>query len=234
MLSATGIVVKYGAATALDGVSIDINHAEMVALVGPNGAGKSTFANAMVGQVAIEQGSIEVDGSIALVPEGRQLFPDLTVDDNLRLGAWRLKNRDTSMVYELFPDLNQFRTQIAGRLSGGQQQMVSIGRALMARPDVLVIDELSLGLAPKVVMYLAEHLTRLNQENQTTVLLIEQEIGLAFGICERAYLIESGRIALSGKTKDLASNKHVREIYLGGLDASTNAIAQVMESTSNE
>lgn len=233
MLEARGVTVKYGSATVVEGVSLTVETGEMVALVGPNGAGKSTLANALVGQVPLHGGTVDVRGSVALVPEGRQLFPDLTVDDNLRLGAWRLKRPDTAIVYELFPDLVKFRKQLAGRLSGGQQQMVSIGRALMAQPDVLVIDELSLGLAPKVVTYLAEHLVELNDKGMS-ILLIEQEVGLAFGICDRAYLLEGGRVALSGDSSDLASNAHVREIYLGGLDVDSTAISQVMEATLNE
>lgn len=229
MLSTEHLSVRYGTATALDDVSINIERGEMVALVGPNGAGKSTLANAVAGLIPVQQGTIEREGTVALVPEGRQLFPDLTVDDNLRLGAWRNKQRDTSEIYEVFPDLQKFRRQPAGRLSGGQQQMVSIGRALMARPEIMVIDELSLGLAPIIVDLLADHLTSLNREKSTTILLIEQEVGLAFRICSRAYLLESGRVALSGPTHELAQNSHVREIYLGGLAVPTSAIEQVME-----
>lgn len=228
MLSATDIQVKYGTAVALEGVSLHLDRGEMVSLVGPNGAGKSTLANALAGLVPISRGDVCVDGNVALVPEGRQLFPDLTVDDNLRLGAWQRKDRATDSIYDLFPDLAQYRSKPAGKLSGGQQQMISIGRALMAKPDVLVIDELSLGLAPLVVDYLADHLSALNREDNTTILLIEQEVGLAFRMCSRAYLLETGSIVRSGPTAELSEDPHIREVYFGGLDVDTVSISEVM------
>jgi branched-chain amino acid transport system ATP-binding protein len=153
MIAVDGLVVRYGAATALDGVDLYVEAGELVALIGPNGAGKSTLVNTLAGIVRPFAGRYEVRGRIAVVPEGREVFPDLSVDDNLRLGGWRngRRGRDTSAIYELLPDLVRVRRQKAGLLSGGQQQMVSVGRALMGRPDVLVVDELSLGLAPLVV-----------------------------------------------------------------------------------
>jgi len=220
MLRITDLVVRYGAATAVDGVSLEIADGEMVALVGPNGAGKSSLVNAVSGLVKPASGRIELDGRSAQVPEGRQMFPDLTVDDNLRMGAWRLsrKARDPGRIYDLLPELVPLRRRRAGLLSGGQQQMVSIGRALMARPDVLLVDELSLGLAPLVTEKLVAHLQRINRESGTTILLIEQEIALAFEICARAYVLEAGRVVASGDTAELAGDKALAAIYFGDLD----------------
>jgi len=223
MLRITDLVVRYGAATAVDGVSLEIADGEMVALVGPNGAGKSSLVNAVSGLVKPAAGRIEIDGRSAQVPEGRQMFPDLSVDDNLRMGAWRLSRnaRDTARIYELLPELVPLRRRRAGLLSGGQQQMVSIGRALMARPELLLVDELSLGLAPLVTEKLVAHLRRINQESGTTILLIEQEVALAFEICARAYVLEAGRVVASGDTATLAGDKALAAIYFG--DLSTGA-----------
>lgn len=215
MLTVTDLVVRYGAATALDGVSLTISQGERVALVGPNGAGKSSLVNAISGVVAPASGSVVVDGRVAQVPEGRQMFAELTVDDNLRLGAWRTRPRDTTRMYELFPALVPLRRQRAGTLSGGQQQMVAVARALMSRPDLLVIDELSLGLAPLIAAELIEHLRSMNTEFGTTILLIEQEIGLAFDLCSRAYLLEAGRIVAEGSTDALRDDPALRAAYLG-------------------
>lgn len=217
------LVVRYGAATALDSVSLRVAPGEMVALVGPNGAGKSTLVNTLTGILTPASGSVVVRARIAQVPEGRQMFGDLTVDDNLRLGAWQLrgrgksrrKQRDTSWVYELLPDLVRVRDRKAGGLSGGQQQMVAVGRALMSRPEVLVIDELSLGLAPLIVADLAEHLTELNREQGTAVVLIEQNARLALDLCSRAYVLEAGRIAAEGDSADLAASPDIARAYLG-------------------
>lgn len=220
MLQVRDLVVRYGMATALDGVSLHVNAGEMVALVGPNGAGKSTLVNALTNMVKVTAGSIDTDARIVQVPEGRQMFSDLSVEDNLRLGAWKIKDRNPAPIYELLPDLYRLRKQPAGTLSGGQQQMVAIGRALMAQPELLVIDELSLGLAPMVVSELALHLQFLNKERGMSVLLIEQEIALAFSICSRAYLLEGGHVVLEGTTNELASNPAVKDVYLGGLEIS--------------
>ncbi|WP_349902414.1 ABC transporter ATP-binding protein [Parafrigoribacterium humi] len=221
MLKVDDVVVRYGAATALDGVSLTVEQGEMVALVGPNGAGKSTLVNAISSIVPVASGSITIGGTVAQVPEGRQLFADMTVDENLRLGAWKAKSRDTSTIYELLPDLVALRRHQAGTLSGGQQQMVAVGRALMAAPDLLVIDELSLGLAPLVVADLATHLKKLNQDRGTTILLIEQEVSLAFRLCSRAYLLEAGKIVTSGKSSDLAKDPVIQTAYLGEFSANT-------------
>jgi len=223
MLSVDDLVVRYGAATALDGVSLHVDDAELVALVGPNGAGKTSLVNAVSGIVKPVSGRIEVGGRVAQVPEGRQMFGELSVEDNLRLGAWRHRPKDPSPVYDLLPDLHRLRRQRADTLSGGQQQMVAVGRALMAQPDLLVVDELSLGLAPMVAAQLVEHLATLNRTRGTAVLLIEQEIGLAFELCSRAYVLESGRIKAEGSTAQLRDAPELQDAYFGGLDLTGTA-----------
>jgi branched-chain amino acid transport system ATP-binding protein len=215
MIEARELVVRYGAATALDGVSVSVRAGEMVALIGANGAGKTTLVNTVCGILRPASGQLSTSGRLALVPEGRHLFGPLTVDDNLRLGAWRdRKKRDTGHIYELLPELIPLRGQLAGRLSGGQQQMVALGRALMARPDVLVIDEMSLGLAPRVVEHLAGHLRERHAEG-LAVLLIEQNARLALDLCSRAYVLEAGRVVAEGPSADLAGSTEVAAAYLG-------------------
>src|SRR5690606_32684091 len=150
MIDVRDLVVSYGTATALDHVTLSVGKGEMVALLGPNGAGKSTLANTLAGLLTPASGEVRVDGRVALVPEGRQLFPDMSVADNLALGGWRSGQRDPAAVYELLPRLAELAGRRAGVLSGGEQQMVAVGRALMSRPDALVVDELSLGLAPNI------------------------------------------------------------------------------------
>ena len=145
------------------------------------------------------------------------MFPDMTVEDNLLLGGWSIRNRDLDEVLDLLPDLAALRRRKAGRLSGGQQQMVAVGRALMARPDLLVIDELSLGLAPLVVDELAGHLRLLNRERGTAVLLVEQEVGLAFDVCTRACVLDAGRVVASGTSSELTGTEVVRRAYFGDL-----------------
>jgi branched-chain amino acid transport system ATP-binding protein len=216
VLEVCDLVVRYGQATALDGVSLQVRPGEMVALIGPNGAGKTTLLNTICGLLPSSVGSYHLEGRVAQVPEGRQLFADMTVDDNLRLGAWRARRRDPASVYALFPRLREMRRRIAGTLSGGEQQMVAVGRALMAEPDLLAVDELSLGLAPLVVDDLAEHLLQLNRERGTSVLLVEQNARLALELCPRAYVLEAGRITLSGTSSELARNSAVQAAYLGG------------------
>ncbi|MBW6440170.1 ABC transporter ATP-binding protein [Actinoplanes hulinensis] len=212
------LTVRYSGATALDGVDLTVHEHEMVALIGANGAGKSTLVKALSGLLRPDSGTITVTGRLAQVPEGREMFGDLTVDDNLRLGGWRngRGGRDTTGAYELLPELAGIRTRRAGTLSGGQQQMVAIGRALMARPDILVIDELSLGLAPLIVTTLVDHLRALNTDRGLAVLLIEQNARLALDLCDRAYVLEAGRIALHGRAADLARDPRVAAAYLGG------------------
>jgi branched-chain amino acid transport system ATP-binding protein len=216
MLEVDGLVVRYGAATALDGVSLRLEPREMVALVGPNGAGKSTLLNTLSGILKPAAGRIRIEGRLAQVPEGRQLFGDLTVEDNLRLGAWRSGSRDPDRVYRLFPDLARLRHRRGDTLSGGEQQMVAVGRALMSDPDILAVDELSLGLAPLVVADLVQHLRTLNEERGMAVLLVEQNARLAFDVCGRAYIIEAGRVVADGSCADLANSAAVQRAYLGG------------------
>jgi branched-chain amino acid transport system ATP-binding protein len=216
MLDIRDLVVRYGQATALDGVSLRVEPGEMVALIGPNGAGKTTLLNTVCGLLGPSSGAFEVSGRIVQVPEGRQLFADMTVEDNLRLGAWRVRDRDPARVYDLFPPLRELRRRLAGTLSGGEQQMVAVGRALMGQPDLLAVDELSLGLAPMVVDDLAEHLSSLNRERGMSVLLVEQNARLALDLCPRAYVLEAGRIASSGTSAELARSAAVRAAYLGG------------------
>ena len=218
MLDVDDLVVRYGAATALDGVSLTVGDGELVALVGPNGAGKTSLVNAVSRIVRPASGRIVLGGRVAQVPEGRQMFGELSVEDNLRLGAWRHRPKDPTAVYELLPDLQRLRRQRTATLSGGQQQMVAVGRALMAQPDLLVIDELSLGLAPMIAAQLVDHLAELNRSRGTAVLLIEQEIGLAFELCSRAYVLESGQIVAEGTTDALREDPARQAAYFGGFD----------------
>jgi branched-chain amino acid transport system ATP-binding protein len=215
LIEVEGLSVRYGLATALEAISLEVSKGEIVALVGANGAGKSTLLNTLSGVVPSSGGRIRISGRLAHVPEGRQLFADLTVDDNLRLGAFRARERDTAWVYRILPELERTRKQRAGTLSGGQQQMVAIGRGLMAQPDVLAIDEMSLGLAPIVVSSLARTLLQLNAERGLAVLLVEQNARVAFSLCKRAYVLETGRIVASGTTEELARSSLVQSAYLG-------------------
>ena len=243
------LVVRYGPAVALDGVSLTIGVGERVALVGANGAGKTSLLNAVCGVVRPAAGTVHVLGDdvtgkrpndlvrrgITQVPEGRQVFPSLTVEANLLLGAfgrsfrteivtstlrYHRRRADVRLrlerLYSLLPKLFELRDRPAGRTSGGEQQMVAIGRALMAEPRGLAIDELSLGLAPLVVEQLAIFLRRLNEEEGVSILLVEQNAFLAFDLCERAYVLETGRVALAGKSSDVRDSPEVRSAYLGG------------------
>jgi len=210
------LTVRYGAAVALDAVTLAVRAGEMVALIGPNGAGKSTLVNTLSGILRPTAGRVTVTGRLAHVPEGRQMFGSLSVDDNLRLGAWRRRDRSTARIYAILSDLAPLRKHRAGQLSGGQQQMVALGRALMSRPQVLVIDEMSLGLAPLVVAGLAAHLRALNAEEGLAVLLIEQNARLALELCTRAYVLEAGRVVAHGSAAELASSPAVVAAYLGG------------------
>ncbi len=215
VIEVEALSVRYGLALALESVSLSVGKGEMVALIGPNGAGKTTLLNTLSGTLQKSGGRFSIRGCLAHVPEGRQLFSDLTVDDNLRLGAYRLRDRDTSWIYGLLPELERVRKQAAGTLSGGQQQMVALGRGLMSRPDVLAIDEMSLGLAPKVVKEVSRVITRLNAEQELGVLLVEQNAQLAFSLCSRAYVLEAGSIVASGSTADLGQDPAVKRAYLG-------------------
>lgn len=242
------LVVRYGPAVALDGVSLRLEAGERVALVGANGAGKSSLLNAVCGVVRPAGGEVRVGGDdvagktpnqivrrgLTQVPEGRQVFPSLPVEANLLLGAFgrsfrteivtstirylrrRAEARDRlERIYGLLPKLYELRDRPAGRTSGGEQQMVAIGRALMAEPRALAIDELSLGLAPLVVEQLVAFLHRLNEEDGVAILLVEQNALLAFDLCARAYVLETGRIVLEGESSQIRDRPEVHSAYLG-------------------
>ncbi len=244
------LVVQYGPAVAVDGVSLELAAGERVALIGPNGAGKSSLLNALCGLVKPAGGAVRIDGrdvtgrspgsivrlGVSQVPEGRQVFPSLPVEANLLLGAYgrnfgadpisatiryvrrRAQTHERlERVYTLLPALRELRDRPAGQTSGGEQQMVAIGRALMAEPRLLAIDELSLGLAPVIVQGLSEFLLKLNEDEDVAILLVEQNALLAFELCERAYVLEAGRIALEGPSAELRENERVHAAYLGGL-----------------
>jgi branched-chain amino acid transport system ATP-binding protein len=219
LIEVADLVVRYGAATALDQVDLTVAAGELVALIGPNGAGKSSLVNAIIGIVRPASGHARLRGRVALVPEGRQMFGDLSVEDNLALGAWRRRRgagaRDTGRVYDVLPQLAGLRDRRAGTLSGGEQQMVAFGRALMAEPDVIVVDELSLGLAPMVTADLAGHLREINASQGVAVLLIEQNARLALDLCDRGYVLEAGRIRARGSAAELAGSADVAAAYLG-------------------
>jgi branched-chain amino acid transport system ATP-binding protein len=248
LVEVNDLVVRYGQAVALDGVSLTLAHGERVALVGANGAGKTSLLNAVCGVVRPSSGSVAIDGvevtgktpnlvvrrGLTQVPEGRQVFPSLPVEANLLLGAfgrsfrteivtstirYMRRRRDVhsslERIYSLLPKLYELRERPAGRTSGGEQQMVAIGRALMAEPRALAIDELSLGLAPIIIEQLAEFLLRLNEEEQVAILLVEQNARLAFELCERAYVLETGRVVLQGESAAIRDRPEVHSAYLG-------------------
>ena len=228
MLEVAGLSAGYGRVQVLWDVDLSIGQQQIVALVGPNGAGKSTLLRALSGMIPISAGhatfrgqelggrSIDqiVDLGIAHVPEGRRLFPGLSVRDNLRLGGWRVNNRDVGRVVELFPALGDRLNQVAGSMSGGEQQMVAIARGLMGRPDLIMIDELSLGLAPMIVDEIIQRLPEIAASG-TSVLLVDQDVDAALAIAERAYVLETGHVVLSGKAGELLADQRVRESYLG-------------------
>lgn len=229
-----GIEVRYGQITALNGVSLEVAAGEMVTLIGANGAGKTTTLNAISGFLKPKSGAIwlgdrRIDGlepeqivdlGIVQVPEGRRVFAGLTVEDNLKVGAtrwysWRKNlSADLGRIYEMFPRLFERRRQLAWSLSGGEQQMLALGRALMARPSFLLLDEPSLGLAPNITQELMRTIVSLNRTG-TTVLLVEQDAHAALKIASRGYALELGSVALSGACKDLREDPRIRQIYLG-------------------
>jgi branched-chain amino acid transport system ATP-binding protein len=234
MLDVRGITIRYGPILAVEDVSFTVEPGEVVALLGANGAGKSSTLNAIAGVVKPAAGQIHwrgdrIDGmrpqrvvrkGVALVPEGRQLFPDLTVLDNLRLGAYARHDghavgEDLELVYEYFPLLRERTKQHAGTLSGGEQQMLAIGRALMARPTLLLLDEPSLGLAPKIVARIFDIITAISTEQDLSLLLVEQNAAGALNIASRANVLETGRLVLSGSADALRNDATVQESYLG-------------------
>ena len=235
MLQLENVVVKYGSFRALDGVDLEVGSGELVVLLGANGAGKSTIFRAISGLNKLAGGDIRfhgeslagkkpsqiVEAGIVQCPEGRKLFPQMSVLKNLMLGAY-VHRRDKAgnqkkleEVFSLFPILHERREQAAGSLSGGQQQMVAIGRALMGRPKALLLDEPSLGLAPLVVKQMFEIIQRINRAG-TTVLLAEQNAYAALGIAHRAYVIESGKIVMEGDRDALLKDEGIRKAYIGG------------------
>lgn len=234
MLSVKGLHTFYGKIHALKGIDLEINEGEIVTLVGSNGAGKSTLLNTITGLVHGSQGSIEFQGKnifnmaphkivgmgISMSPEGREIFPALSVQENLRLGAYIRKDTagiDSAYqrVYDLFPRLKERVNQSAGTLSGGEQQMLAIGRALMSDPQLLLLDEPSLGLAPNLVLLIFDLIKSINQQG-TSILLIEQNANKALSIAHRAYVMETGTITLSGDAQQLKNDDKVRKAYLGG------------------
>jgi branched-chain amino acid transport system ATP-binding protein len=232
MLRVDGLTSSYGRIAVLRDVSLDVAAGEMAALIGSNGAGKTTLLRAISGVQPINRGTITFDGKpihqltaharvragIAQVPEARQVFAPLPVADNLRLGAWTRRDaeimRDLDAVYATFPALAEKRAIAAGALSGGQQQMLAIGRALMARPKLLLLDEPSMGLAPMLAEQILANVAAL-RKGGLTVLLVEQNAHAAFAIADRAYVLETGRITLSGESATLRQDPRVKEAYLG-------------------
>jgi branched-chain amino acid transport system ATP-binding protein len=233
VLEVDDVHVYYGAIHALKGVSVRVNDHEIVTLIGANGAGKSTTLRAINGLSRPRQGRIRfqgaditgvpphaiVKGGISQSPEGRRLFPRMSVMENLEMGAFQRTDRanfaeDMEQVFELFPRLKERRTQKAGTLSGGEQQMCAIGRALMARPKLLLLDEPSMGLAPIFVERIFEIVVEINQQG-TPVLLVEQNALMALQVAQRGYVMETGRISLQGTADELKANDDVRRSYLG-------------------
>ncbi|HXF88235.1 MAG TPA: ABC transporter ATP-binding protein [Xanthobacteraceae bacterium] len=232
MLSAENLTSGYGRIEVLHGISVEVRAGEIVSLIGANGAGKSTLLRAISGVQPINAGAITYEGrridrmpahervslGIAQVPEGRQLFAPLSVEDNLRLGAWpRRKHNiesDLDRIYAQFPVLAERRRELAGTLSGGQQQMLAIGRALMAKPRLLLLDEPSLGLAPMLVRQIFDIICGLRSQG-ITMLLIEQNARVALTVADRAYVLETGRITVSGSAAQVQADRRVAEAYLG-------------------
>lgn len=228
MLHVKNLSAGYGRVQVLWDIDLDVREREIVALVGPNGAGKTTLLRALSGLTGIRGGEAEFRGrslvglsieqivglGISHVPEGRRLFPGLTVRANLKLGGWRTRNTDLDRVIELFPRLGERLEQLTGSMSGGEQQMCAIARGLMSQPELMMIDELSLGLAPVVVDEIIERLPDIAASG-TSVLLVEQDVDAALSVAERAYVLETGRVALSGKAGELLADPRVQESYLG-------------------
>ena len=233
LLQVDGIVVRYGNITAVHEVSFRVSQGEIVTLIGANGAGKTTSLKSIMGVLTPVQGSINflgqeiagrpavelVQKGLSLVPEGRQVFTSLTVLENLEMGRYLRRDkegvaRDLEWVLDLFPVLAQRSEQLAGTLSGGEQQMLAIGRALMAKPKLMLLDEPSMGLSPILVAQIFDLIKKINQAG-TTILLVEQNAALALKTADRGYVLETGRVVLEGPTRELASNAKVREAYLG-------------------
>ena len=231
ILSIKDLQVRYGGIEAVKGISFDVPEGDIVTLIGANGAGKSSVLRSIAGLVKPSGGSINFCGDditgrdstlivkrgVTLVPEGRKIFPNLTVLENLKVGAYLRQNdisEDIQWVYDLFPRLRERSWQAGGTLSGGEQQMLAVGRALMARPKLIMMDEPSLGLAPLVVRDIFEIIREINRQG-VTILLIEQNANMALKVADSAYVMETGRITLSGAGRDLLNNDAVKKAYLG-------------------
>jgi branched-chain amino acid transport system ATP-binding protein len=233
MLEVEQLSAGYGEVQILRHVSLSVEAGEMVTLVGSNGAGKSTLLNTICGIIRPSAGRVALDGTditgwtseaivaqgITQVPEGRRLFPQMSVRENLLMGAYRRRDqggiqRDIEWMYELFPILKERQRQRAGSMSGGEQQMCAIARGLMARPRVLILDELSLGLAPIMLDVLVDALRKVHGEG-TTIFVVEQDVATAFDLARTGYVLENGRVVLSGPTADLKTDPHVKKAYLG-------------------
>ncbi len=233
MLEIKSLEASYGELKVLWGINLEVGKGEIVALVGPNGAGKTTLLRTIVGVVKEDKGDIVFEGrrindlppyervklGISLVPEGGELFPYMTVQENLDIGAYLPEARkkyheNLEFVFTLFPRLKERRNQLAGTLSGGERQMLAIGRALMSSPKILMFDEPSLGLAPNLALNVLKTIQELNKEGYT-ILLVEQNVRLALKISSRGYVIENGRIVLKGSSEELLNDPHVKKAYLG-------------------
>ncbi|SEM25855.1 ABC transporter ATP-binding protein [Bradyrhizobium sp. OK095] len=234
MLEVRGISVSYGALTAIRNLSLSVADGAIVSLIGSNGAGKTTTMKAIIGLKPVSSGEIHFDGKridgasapqrvargIALSPEGRRVFPQMSVLDNLLVGGYAQRDKahqkkTLDQIYGYFPRLVERRSQMAGSLSGGEQQMVAIGRALMAKPRLLLLDEPSLGLAPIIVEEIARIIVEINRDIGMSIVLVEQNAKLALNLCNEAFVLETGAVALSGKGKDLLASDYVRRAYLG-------------------
>ena len=234
ILSVKNLFVNYGAIQALKGIDLDVYPGEIVAVIGANGAGKSTMMSAIMGDVPRAGGEILLDGmplptksfqvvtaGVSLSPEGRKVFAPLTVIENLKMGAFPIKDRKLVLeqlkkVYDLFPRLEERKDQYAGTLSGGEQQMLAIGRALMAMPRVLLLDEPSLGLAPIIINEIFKELIVVNRELGMTILIVEQNAKKALLLSNRAYVLQTGKIIMEGDSKELLNNPEIEAAYLGG------------------
>jgi branched-chain amino acid transport system ATP-binding protein len=234
LLKVDKIKVFYDKALILKEVSLEAGHGEIIALIGPNGAGKTTTLKTIAGLLKTSSGAIYLENKridheppyvrasmgIILVPEGRGLFPKMSVEENLEMGAFLRKDvdeirKDMEFVYSLFPVLRERRRQLAGTLSGGEQQMLAIAKGLMARPRILMLDEPSLGLAPKIVDHLIDAISQINREKKITILIAEQNVYAALSISERAYVLENGSIVMSGSSLELLENPVIKRSYLG-------------------
>ncbi len=234
MLKVENLVVRYGMIEAIKGLSFEVNDGEIVTLIGANGAGKTTTMHTISGLLRPASGSITLDGvditkipahkivtmGLAQIPERRRVFASQTVEENLDLGAFTRKDKDgivhdLARVYELFPRLQERKKQLAGTLSGGEQQMLAMGRALMVKPKILLLDEPSMGLSPLLVKEIFRIIEEINKQG-TTILLVEQNAKMALAIANRAYVLETGKITLEGTGKQLAESPQVQKVYLGG------------------